>query len=103
MWPIRRNAGKIWPSPFMVAKCARYLTYPLRMTVSSFRDAAKAIGRCTGSQPRRDEEDGPSEPKSARDEALDGYRKLLEDTFNRSDEKYIDSVMFSVRPCIYYQ
>ena len=67
--------------------------------MSSFRDVAKAIGHCTGSQRRRDEEDGPSEPKSTRDEALDGYRKALENTFN--DEEYINFVMLTVRSWTY--
>ena len=74
-------------SPFMAARC-------IRMVVSGIRAAGEAIGRYVGSRPRRGEEEGQREPKSARDEALGEYRKILESTFN--DKECIDVILFRI-------
>ena len=88
-WNIfRGNDVGNWPSPFMAARC-------IRMVVSGIKAMGKAIGRYAGHRPRRGEEEGQRKPKSARDEALDEYRKTLENTF--SDKECIDDIMSCVR------
>ena len=84
---VRGDEGN-WLSPFIAARC-------IRMVVSGIKAVGKAIGRGTGGRPHRGEEDGASERKSATDEALDEYRKTLENTFN--DKQCIDEIMEYVR------
>ena len=83
------DVRKDWPSPFMIAKCIRSLTYPIRIIVLALvtiferrrQDRAEDVRQSYG--------------KNARDEALDEYRRLLEITF--SDERPINYVMNFVR------
>ena len=79
----------------MAAKCIRYLIYPIQMIISDFKLVRKPDGRCAGSQQDGGEEGGLSETKSARDEALDEYRKTLENTFG--EEGRISFVLLCVR------
>ena len=74
--------------PFMAARC-------VRMVVLGIRAVVKAIGRFASRGLHRNGEEGQSEPKSARDEKLDEFRKKLVDTFD--DEGWVGEVMARVR------
>ena len=81
-----------WTPPFYVAKGIRYFLHPVQVTISASRGAVKAlvqlIGNCGRGGENRDRVD---EPKSARDNALNEYRKILGKTF--TDKKHIKRVM----------
>ena len=95
-----RDPAKNWTSPFLVAKCIRCLTYPIRVAVLCFRGTVNASGRRVNNHRARDERDGENgaERRSAREEALDEYRNVLENTF--SDKEPIDDVMGCVNTWI---
>ena len=81
-----------WTPPFYVAKGLRYFLHPVRVALSVFRGAVKTLAQLLGSCGRGGEDrDQMDEPKSARDDALDEYRKILGETF--SDKKHIKRVM----------
>ena len=84
----------IWPSPFIVAKCIRYPTYPIRIIVQGCKAAMEVFFRCFDSPRCVDEEGGKRASKSL-DEALREYRKTLEKTFSegRDVDKVIDNVV----------
>ena len=65
------------------------------MIILGFKLVRKPVGRCAGTQQDGGEEEGRSETKSARDEALDEYRKTLENTF--SEGKHVNEITTDVR------
>ena len=95
---LRLNYNIDWenaPPPFLVAKCIRYLTYPIRMAVKGCRNASKVFARCLVNGRSAYKEGDRSQSKGAEEEALGKCQKTLENMFN--DEKRIGSIMFDVR------
>ena len=78
---------KSWPSPFFIAKCIRCLN-PVRLVLLGLSGVGKAMGIRVHN--RRDGEE-EREPK----DALEEYRKTLEEMFN--DTRSIDHIMWYVR------
>ena len=102
---IRETIRLDWPSPFIIAKCIRCLTYPIRKATSGFKTAGKAINwfsiKSADSEAEEDQselnsaEEWQGESNSEAKEALDEYQKMLENTFN--NEEYISEIMDGVQ------
>ena len=95
---LRLNSNIDWvnaPPPFLIAKCIRHLTYPIRMAVKDCRTASKVFARCLDNCRNVDEEEDRGRLKDAENEALREYQKTLANTFN--DEDCIHFIMASVR------
>ena len=94
-WDIlRADDERSWPSPLSVAKCIRYLIYPIQMTVLGANTIISLLSRRADSCRNRSEEEGASETKSSRDDALNECQTALEYTFD--DQERISLVMEGV-------